>query len=173
MANRIRYKTRRYFGFLHPIMTWEYHCFGYRKGGHESNTVYDGSETEIRQVSDTRFESTTTHKSHVERYAFFKRHEEYPKNVLFVLLEFLMTVVSYLRVFLGKFLIAGIFISAIVESFDFAEMYLIPALTAIYVCSFIIPLAGFIVRNALGLDEKLDDICEENGWMKWSEYKDE
>lgn len=173
MANRIRYKTRRYFGFLHPIMTWEYHCFGYRKGGHESNTVYDGSETEIRQVSDTRFESTTTHKSHVERYAFFKRHEEYPKNFLFSILEILMNIVSYIRVFLGKFLIIGSIIAMTAGAEDIVFSYLMPALTAVYVGSFVIPLAGYIVRNVFGLDQKMDDICDENEWMRWSEYKDE
>lgn len=168
MANRIKIKARRYFGFMHPILTWEHHCFGYRKDGHSSKRVSDGYEI---NVSGDRV--SATEKSHVVRTAYFKRHEEYPKNFLFSLLEILMNIVSYIRVFLGKFLIAGIFISAIVESFDFAEMYLIPALTAVYVGSFLIPLAGYIVRNALGLDQKMDDICDENGWMKWSEYKDE
>lgn len=173
MANRIKYKTRRYFGFMHPIMTWEYHCFAYRKGGHDSQTVYDGSEIELSDAGYDRIKATTTHKTHVERYVYFRRHEEYPKNILFILLELLMSIVSRIRVFFGKFLIAGMFIATIMESPEFATMYLMPALSIIYVLSFIIPLAGFIIRNAFGLDKRMDDICEENGWMKWSEYKDQ
>ena len=94
-------------------------------------------------------------------------------NILFILLELLMSIVSRIRVFFGKFLIAGMFIATIMESPEFATMYLMPALSIIYVLSFIIPLAGFIIRNAFGLDKRMDDICEENGWMKWSEYKDQ
>ena len=173
MANRIKYKTRRYFGFMHPIMTWEYHCFAYRKGGHDSQTVYDGSEIEFSDAGYNRVMATTTHKTHVERFVHFRRHEEYPKNPIFVLLELLMSIVSRVRVFLGKFLIAGIFILTLMESMEIATLYLIPALSTIYVLSFIVPLAGFIVRNAFGLDKKMDDVCDENGWMRWSEYKDQ
>ncbi len=168
MANRIKIKARRYFGFMHPILTWEHHCFAYRKDGHSSKTVSDGYEFD---VSGDRV--TATEKTHVVRTAYFKRHEEYPKNPLFVILEILMNIVSILRVTFGKFLIAGIFIATILEAEGLVMNYLIPALTAIYALSFIIPLGGFIVRNVFGLDQRMDDICEENGWMKWSEYQDE
>ena len=168
MANRIKIKARRYFGFMHPILTWEHHCFGYRKDGHSSKRVSDGYEI---NVSGDRV--SATEKSHVVRTAYFKRHEEYPKNFLFSLLEILMNIVSYIRVFLGKFLIIGSIIAMTAGAEDIVFSYLMPVLTAIYVGSFLIPLAGYIVRNALGLDQKMDDICDENGWMKWSEYKDE
>jgi len=176
MANMIKYKVRQYFGFFHPILTWEHHCFGYRKGGHESDTVSDGYETNVTWNDDTHYTVSTTEKSHVVRYAYFKRHEEYPKNPIFMLLELLMNIVSYVRVYLCKFLFIGYLLTVtILADAGLTELgeNLVLAALAIYGLSIAIPLAGYIVRQVFGLDKKIDDICDENGWQRWSDYQDE
>lgn len=174
MANRIKYSERRYFGFFHPILTWEYHCFGYRKGGHTQTEVFDGYEHTASWTDDTTLTVTSKEKSHTLRIAYFRRHEEYPKNPLFVILELLMNLVSRIRVTFGKFVIAAyiVFYYMLDSSMAIGKTAGNIAL-AIYACSFIIPLAGFIVRKAFGLDQKIDDICDENGWKRWSEYEDQ
>ncbi len=174
MANMIKYSERRYFGFFHPILTWEYHCFGYRKGGHTQEEVFDGYEHTFSETSDT-ITVTSREKSHTVRTAFFRRHEEYPKNPLFVILELLMNLVSRIRITFAKFfIIAYILLCYLLEDFDL--VYIGESAgkiaLAIYACSFIIPLTGFIVRRAFGLDQRIDDICDENGWKRWSEYED-
>ncbi len=186
MANRISIKKRQvFFNVIHPILTWEYHCFGYRKAGYDSYTTVVGKEktTKYNEYSD---EYMTTEKpiTRTKGYAFFSRHEEYPQNPLFFILEILMTIVSLARVYTAKFLIPAYFIMdyLIEEGYLRYSKYsddMLPTeiisivLIAMYVCTFVIPLAGYIVRKAFGLDQRMDDICEENGWMKWSEYQDE
>lgn len=176
MANRIKSLGRSYIGFFHPILTWEYHCFGYRKGGHTKTRVFDGYENSVSWSDDTHATVTSKEKSHTLRIAYFDRHEEYPKNPIFVILEFFMSLVSRIRVALAKFFIAAYFLFCIIwpeiELEHIGEGAGKIAL-AIYACSFIIPLVGFIVRKAFGLDQKIDDICDENGWKRWSEYDDE
>ena len=174
MADRFDLKIRRYFGWFHPLLTWEHHCFGYRKDGDESSTVSDGYKTEVSVSSDS-ITSYSSEKTHVERYAYFMRHEEYPKNILFVLLEFLMTIVSVARVFLGKYLIIGYFLLVFTfPEFGFEKIgtYLGQAALIIYIGSFVIPILGFTVRKLFKLDERMDDVCDENGWQRWSEYED-
>ena len=176
MANYIKCKARRYFGFFHPILTWEYHCFGYRKGGHTQTKVVDGYETSASWSDDTHVTVTSEEKSHTLRIAYFNRHEEYPKNPIFVILELLMGLVSRIRVALAKYLIAAFFLFSVIwtdiELEHIGEGAGKIAL-AIYACSIIIPLVGYIVRKAFGLDQRIDDICDENGWKRWSEYDDE
>ena len=172
MANRFNFKTRRYFGFMHPLLTWEYHCFGYRKAGNESETVHDGYEASTTWDDHIRLEE----KTHIVRYANFKRHEEYPTNALFVILELLMTVVSFLRVSFGKYLILGWFLGSVVfadAGLSGLGSILGQIALALYIGSIVIALLGSVVRSSSGFDQKIDDICEENGWKKWSEYSDD
>ena len=173
MANRIKFKSRRYFGWFHPILTWEHHCFGYRKAGDTSRTVSDGYETDV-SVTDDKIYFNTTEKTHVVRRAYFQRHEEYPTHPLFSLLEILMNIVSLIRVFLGKFLIIG-YILMLSPDMGMAEMsgMLGNLILTLYGASFVIPILGTIARSTFGLDQQMDDLCDENGWKRWSEYQDE
>lgn len=167
MANRLKIKTRRYYGFIHPLLTWEYHCFGYRKEGHSSHTVHDGWE--IRRSGD---DFVADKKTHIVRYAYFQRHEEYPKNVLFILLELLMTIVSALRATFGHYLVIAWFILQGFEAAELASVLGSIAL-ALYGGTVVIGVLGSLVRTFCGLDKKIDDICDENGWQKWSDYADQ
>lgn len=174
MANMIKFKSRRYFGFAHPFLTWEHHCYGYKTGGNTSTRVHDGYETSASWTDDTHIRVQTREKSHIVKTAYFRRHEEYPKHPLFVLLELLMTLVSTIRVFFAKYLILAWFIisMALEDAIDFANMLGSWAL-ALYVASTILAVLGLVTRAAFGLDKRIDDICEENGWQKWSDYEDE
>lgn len=176
MANRIKFVGRSYTGFFHPILTWEYHCFGYRTGGHSSTKIHDGYENNYSWTDDTHVTVTSTEKSHMLRIAYFKRHEEYPTNPIFAILELLMGIVSRIRVAAGKFFIAAyILFSYILADIGLEHLGETAGniALAIYACSFIIPIIGLVVRKAFGLDQKIDDICQENGWQKWSQYDDE
>lgn len=176
MANRTIYRARKYQGIAHPIMTFEYHCFGYRKGGHDRQVIDDGTETEVVLDFDAgTANSTTKHKSHIEKTAYFVRHEEYPKNILFSLLEFVMTIISVIRVLIGKWLIVG-YAACSAEIIDGIGGYA-PVIGGwilmLYGASLLVPIAGLIVRKVFKLDEKMDEVCEENNWKKWSQYRDQ
>ena len=167
MANYIKHVTRVYFGFTHPLMTWEYHCFGYRKAGHGSLTTE--TTTVYLDTGDIKKDRAVT------KYAYFGRHEEYPKNPIFVILELLMSLVSRLRVGFSKLLLIGYIICNMIgelPSSSALPTYLISGFAALYGASILIALLGFVVRKAFKLDEKLDEVCEENKWKKWSEYQD-
>ena len=169
MANRIKYKSRAYFSFIHPFMTFEYNCFGYRKAGNEVHSEHDGWDVSVTEYSD-RYEGSVSEKRKIVRTAFFARHEEYPKNALFVLFEILMALTSRIRVGLANVAIIGGFICALAGLQALGTPLLIGGAIS-YALSFIIAIGGRIVRKACKLDEKMDDICEENGWKKWSEYR--
>lgn len=176
MANKIKYVGRRYVGFFHPILSWEYHCFGYRKSKNTKTTVHDGYENSYSWSDDTHVTVTSTEKTHTLRIAYFSRHEEYPKNPIFAIFELLMGIVSRIRVTTAKFFIAAYLLFCYIWT-DIGLEHLGETAgniaLAIYACSFIIPIIGFTVRKAFALDQKIDDICDENGWQRWSDYEDE
>ena len=116
-GNYIHSVGRRYFGFIHPIMTMEYKAFGYRKEKNERETVDDGYSTTVTIDYDAgTAHGRTVHESHIVKYAWFGRHVEYATNPLFWILELLMKITSFLRVFLGKFLILGCIVMAMFGS---------------------------------------------------------
>lgn len=173
-GNRVSIKYRQYYGFFHPIMTMEYKAFGYRKGENDIDEIDDGYLTTIKEDWPGHYSSKTEEQSHIVKYARFKRHVEYVTNPLFWILEFFMQVVSFIRVYLGKFIILACGILYIL-GWIHNDLYrfLLYTIITIYVASFAIPILGFITRMVFKLDAATDEICEENGWKKWSEYEDD
>lgn len=169
MANRFKYKVRLYYGIAHPIMNFEYHCFGYKKAGNEWNTEHTSTEYTYNEYSDS---VTAERKFTTYKWAYFVRHEEYPKNALLILLEILMRIVSFVRVQFAKWaILLAVIATAACDDASFSSTIL-GYVGLVYLVSFIIPILGLVVRKAFKLDEKMDDLCDENGWQRWSDYTD-
>ena len=172
MANNFKYKVMPYWGIAHPFMSFEHHCFGYIKAGNESTTVHEGYNDIY--IDATGHVSGGEEKTSVKHMALFARHEEYPSNILLFLLELAMTLLSWARYLLVP---AGLLLGFGIALFGFENgTSLLKGVIEYTILSYFVSLGisilAIIVRKAFKLDEKMDDLCEENGWKKWTDYDD-
>ena len=167
MAGYLNYKSRLYFAIFHPLMTFEYNCFGYKKAGNEVHKEFDGFEDCYWDGNEIKGGEA---KWKTVRTAYFARPEEYPTNILFGLLEIIMQLVSFVRVLLSPLALglALFFLFLGDESKTGATIF--GYIFLAHAISFVIAIAGSIVRKIFKLDEQMDDLCDENGWKRWSEY---
>lgn len=93
MANRFKIVSARYWGlkFFTDIQFWS---LGYRTCGKSVTEVDDGYE--IEKDSDG-YATGIKHKSHIEKYAYYRRHEEYPTNILLGLLAIILGIIRIIR----------------------------------------------------------------------------
>lgn len=103
----------------------------------------------------------------------FKRIEPYSYNIVFNILEILMSIQSWIRrkliaLFFGLVLIGGV-IGIITQ--DYAVIGAGVGIVAfIYVPSLFYVVAGFLTRKLFRLDEKLKERLEDNGYAREQEF---
>lgn len=167
MGNHIWYKSMPYFGWFHPFLTFEHHCLAYRSAGNKVSVEREGWDIEsygdgIRSTERTR----------VIRTAYFARHHEYPKNILFMLIELLISLMGWIRfIFEPLALGACLFVILVFQDDMFLGKVLLGILIS-YGISLGLSILAVIVRKIFQLDRKIDDICDENNWQRWSDYRD-
>lgn len=176
--NKFELKTKhRKYVYGCQIIQLEKKCFGWRTAGKSSTTVDDGYESTISDEG-SHYKVTTRHKSHVVKYAYFKRPRMYAKNPLFSIVEMLSGIVSFLRVLALNLIAFAILASVVLMIADPATATpVVSAIAIVYAAligaSLLLAGAGYGLRKAFKLDEKTDEILEANGYIKWSEYRND
>ena len=148
----------------------EYRSFGWAYCGKESEVVDDGYETTISNGY-----ATTRHKSHIVKYACFKRPQGYRKNFLFSLLETLSAIVSRIRVWALNLIIVPIIICVLASMGGGQESGMIISVFAgVYVgligATILLSILGSVVRNAFKLDEATDEFNEKYGYQSHTDF---
>ncbi len=169
MANRLKIVTERYWGikFFTDI---QFKALGYRTCGKSATEVDDGYEAERNNDGEL---TGLKHKSHIEKYAYYQRHEEYPSNILLGLVAVFLFIIRYIRrlailaipITLGLTMLGDAFFPA----FEFAGYAYILS----WVGTIIFMVLAIILRKVFRMDERMDEICVNSGWQRYSEYRNE
>lgn len=168
--NKRKLKTKgRKYAYGCQIIQFEKKCFDWVCAGHSVTDVDDGYE-----VTDTKIK----HKHHIIKSVYFSRPYDYKKNFLFSFTEFLSNIVSFFRVLALNLLFPAVIVGAIL-AFTMEDM--VGTLVGIYLgvyggligASLILAGLGALWRKVFKLTEKTDEIQEQNGFQKWSEYEDD
>ncbi|MBQ8689475.1 MAG: hypothetical protein IJ515_03840 [Clostridia bacterium] len=170
MSKNYRIKTKRIecYPFDEWITKLERRAFGWVDKGMETD-YYDEYDVTI---DVDRQEATVKQKFTI--YNVFRRIEPYSSNLLFKLVELLMSIQSWIRrklIFLlfgitALALVIGIF--QLLGTGEIGEYMLtaIMLLAITYVPSLVYALIGYMLRKVLRLDDKLKDSLEKNGYAR-------
>ncbi len=162
MQNSISKTTIRISGpkFLTDM---QYKALGYRTNGYKS-------VQEVEWEQDSNSVIGKSPRTKWVRYATYSRHVCYPTNFLLGLTAALMTAVRFVRTIVKYIVPLAILIMFISEE----AMDACGAVIGIYIITWIATIALMIIakviRAAFRIDERMDEICRDNGWMLWSEY---
>lgn len=167
MQNIIRHVTVRYTGpkFLTDI---QYKSLGYVCGGSERT-----EETEWVDDSNSLIGAKPVTKT--RKYATYGRHIEYPSNFLLGLVASLMAFVRGVRSIVKWLLPFAIIVVVLLGSMsdDLAGYAALVVLAYLITWGATLLLMFFakLIRNSFQMDQRMDEICQNNGWMRWSEYR--
>lgn len=167
MENSIRTITVRYAGpkFLTDM---QYKSLGYVCGSWERKQEtewVDDSNSIIGAKPVTKF----------RKYATYGRHIEYPTNFLLGLVSALMAFVRIIRSIV-KWLVPFAIIAMMLFNDSSDEIYglgllVILAYLATWGATLLMMFFAKLIRNGFQIDQRMDEICEQNGWKRWSEYR--
>ena len=162
LASKIDIKWRTY-TYANWLLVLEYRSFGWAYCGKESEVVDDGYETTV-----SRNYATTRHKTHIVKYACFKRPQGYRKNFLFSLLEVLSGILSRVRVWALNFVIIAVIIAAIAQGETAAIIGGVYA--GLIGASILVSILGSVVRNVFKLDEATDEFNHKYGYQGHTDF---
>ena len=164
----IQTKEKSCFPFDEWITKLEMRAFGW---------CYKGIDVEYENKFDIeidweRGEGTARQRSHV--YTTFKRIRPYTRNILFILLEAIMTIQSWIRrklIYLlfgitALLLIIGTITTISNEAFSQELGAALIILAVIYVPSLITLTLGYLTRVIFGIDRKLKKNLVKNGYAE-------
>jgi len=167
-AGKLKVKGRKY-SYGCQIIKLEKRCFDWVCAGKTVTDVDDGYE-----ITDTQIKP----KHHIIKTVYFKRPYDYQQNFLFRFTELLSNVVSRLRVIALNLLIPAIIVGVLLAIFNDEDSEFVGMMCGIYFgvyggligLSLILAGLGVLWRKVFKLTEKTDEIQEQNGFQKWSEY---
>lgn len=167
MANRFNIVKAQYWG-LKYFTDIQFKALGYRTCGKSATEVDDGYEAE--KNSDgiiTGFK----HKSHTEKYAYYRRHEEYPTNILLGLVALILGIIRIIR----RLVVVALPVTLGILIFGFEKpiIYAIEAFFLSWLITIICMVLAITLRKVFRMDERIDEICVNSGWQRYSEYRDE
>ena len=168
----IKTKEKECFPFDEWITSLEMRAFGWADRKHRTDWLDEYAIT-------IDWESSTAHvRQRFKIYRVFKRIEPYSGNFLFKLLEVCMAIQSWIR---RKLIILFWFIDVLL--FGIGILYLLGGsgmneyialgiwvLSFVYLPSLIIAALGFLTRKIFGIDRKLKDNLEANGYMREQDF---
>lgn len=170
LASKIDIRYRKY-TYANFILRMEYRSFGWAYCGNDIEEVDDGYETTVYDNY-----ATTRHKSHIVKYACFKRPRSYQKNFLFSLLELLSSIFSRLRVLAISFIWIAIGICVLVncggEEASINTTYTVVGIIygVLIFGSILIAILGSVTRNVCKLDEKTDEFNAKYGYQGQTDF---
>ena len=138
---------------------------------------YQGIDVEYFNEFDITIDwekETATASQRFNVYTTFKRVTPYSHNILFIILEFLMTVFSWIRrkliLFFAGIVIIGLIVGAIdlIQRQGYSEIlsYCFWIVFALYVPSIVLSILGFLTRKIFFIDAKLRKRLEKNGYAR-------
>lgn len=168
----IKSKDKECFPFDEWITVLEMRAFGWADRKHRTDWL---DEYDINIDWENSKANVTQRSKH---YRVFKRIEPYSGNFLLKALEVIMAIQSWIRrkmIILLWFIDVLLFGIGLLYLFNGAGMneYItlgIAVFAFIYLPSFIIAALGFLTRKIFGIDEKLKDELEANGYMREQDF---
>lgn len=172
MANRFIVKKEKYTGSK-SMLDIQYRSLGYRTCGNDIDEIDDGYD--VVRDSDGKI-TELKHKSHIEKYAYYRRHEEYPTNLLLGITALNLKLLRIIRKLIVYFM-PLLFLLFIISQSDLnAKLPLFYSLVA-YGISWAATIFCMIfarsIRAVFKMDERTDKICIDNGWRPYSDYPNE
>lgn len=165
LASKVDIRWRTY-SLANWLLVLEYRSFGWAYCGKESEVVDDGYETTVSNGY-----ARTRHKTHIVKYACFKRSQGYQKNFLFSLLEFLSAILSRIRVFALNIVAIPLIVCFLTAS---ESPEIATAIAAVYGVliggTILVSILGSVVRNVCKLDEATDDFCHKYGYQGHTDF---
>lgn len=167
MQNSIVNTTIRYTGpkFLTDI---QYKSLGYITGGSETT-----SHTEWVDDNDSIIGAKPVTKW--VKYATYCRHVEYPTNFLLglvaVLMKFIRMIRGIVKWLIPLAIIILILFSDSSEEISGLGLLVFVAYFATWGATLLMMGCAKAIRTSYRMDERLDEICANNGWKRWSEYR--
>ena len=141
----------------------EMRAFGWVDKGYDT-TWYDSYDIDVDLDNN---KATATRRS--STYHVFKRINPYSHNLIFMLLELIMSITAWIRRKL-VYIFAGMTVLVVLISLitgDYSGLMIAGEIVfLIYVPSLFLALFGYLTRLIFRLDKKLGDALEKNGYSR-------
>ena len=156
------------------ILKFEKRCFGWHYEGHTITEYDDGYTASYNEYSNT---VNVTHNTHIVKRAYFTRPKVFPKHPLFLFTEIIESIFGVFRriaitampAVIIIMIILGFVMSNDQSSFQAILIPIIVVYAILIGGSLLLAGLGKLWRVLFHLDERCDQILEENGFVAWSD----